>query len=391
MQKYNKALSNGVDNVCRNAVADGIPGISAIVTDSDQTLHETAFGRSSETGSRMSVDTVVDIASMTKPIAATAAMQLVEQGKLELDAPAARYVSDIDTLKVLIEWNADKPVLRAPKRALTMRHLLTHTAGMGYDVWSPNTKLYNTRHAIPSVNSGDPRSLTGALMNDPGEAWLYGTSIDWVSRIVEEVSGQTFGDYLERYIFRPLGMQDTGYDLTASMRARMAKIYVREGSGNFVQSDRERNQNPPVEFGGAGLYSTARDYIKFVRLLLNGGNYSGHQVLQPETVKMMGRNAMGDLRVVGLKSSNPAFARDLELFPGVEKSWGLSFLINEAKAPTGRAPGSLSWAGIFNTYFWIDPTTRIGGVMMTQTTPFLDPKVYQTYLDFERFVYDVTG
>lgn len=384
-------LRQSIDQLFQSAVDAGIPGVAAIVTNADETCYDMAFGRRNDDGGTMTTDAVLDIASMTKPIAATAAMQLVEQGILDIDAPAERYSPSIGRLKVLAGWHGETPVLRDPVRPLTLRHLLTHTAGMGYEVWSRDTALYNTRCSVPSVNCGDPASLAVALMSDPGEAWLYGIAIDWVSKIVADVTGQSFGDYIDAHILAPLGMNDTGYRITDAMRSRIGRIYVRGDDGSFIQTDRERPQHPPVEFGGAGLYSTARDYIRFVRMFLNGGTLEGTRVLRPETVRLMRRNAMANVRVVSLQSNNSRFARDLSLYPGVEQTWGLSFHINEATTHTGRLPGSLSWAGIFNTYFWIDPTAGLGGVMMTQTTPFLDPQVLEAYYGFERAVYAAAG
>ena len=383
-----EALRSSAEALLQHAVEElGIPGVVAIAADAEGILYEGAFGARSPDGEPMSADTVMDIASMTKPIAAIAAMQLVEGGELDLDAPASQYVAEIGELRVLDGWDGDTPILREPARPITLRHLLTHTAGMGYGIWSDDTQRFNELEGIPSVSSGDPNALTGALMNDPGEAWLYGTSMDWASRIVEEVGGQPFGEYVDQRIFTPLGMDDTGFLISPRMRERLAVVHQRDEGGAFAPTDREQRQDPPVESGGGGLYSTAQDYIRIVRLFLNEGTLDGATLLNPETVEAMGQNAMGEVRVVALETNAPGFTADLEMFPEVEKSWGLSFMINETPAPTGRAAGSLAWAGINNTFFWIDPENGVGGVVMTQTLPFLDPDVRDVYLDFETAVY----
>ena len=383
-----EALQSSADALLRHAVEElGIPGVVAIAADAEGILYEGAFGARSPDGAPMSTGTVMDIASMTKPIAAVAVMQLVESGELDLDAPAAQYVAEIGELRVLDGWDGDTPILREPTRPITLRHLLTHTAGMGYGIWSDDTQRYNDLEGIPSVSSGDPEALMGALMNDPGEAWLYGTSIDWASRIVEEVGGQPFGEHVDRRILTPLGMDDTGFLISPRMRERLAVVHQRDEGGAFAPTDREQRQDPPVDSGGGGLYSTAQDYIRIVRLFLNEGTLDGATLLEPETVETMGQNAMGEVRVVALETNAPGFTADLEMFPEVEKSWGLSFMINETPTPTGRAAGSLAWAGINNTFFWIDPESGVGGVVMTQTLPFLDPDVRDVYLDFERAVY----
>lgn len=379
-----------LDAVLLAAVERGdVPGVAAIAAGRNGVLYEGAFGERVLGGSApMTLDTVMLIASMTKPITATAAMQLVEQGQLDLDAPAARYVPEIGEVQVLDGWDAaGKPRLRAPAREITLRHLMTHTAGFGYGLWDAEVARYNEAEAIPSVLSGDPRALQSALMFDPGERWEYGISVDWVAKIVEAVSGQSLGAYMQAQILDPLGMASTGYRITPDMRSRLAKVHQREEDGSFTPTDLERQQDPVVEMGGGGLYSTASDYIRFVRMVLNEGALDGNRVLEAETVAQMSRNAMGEVRVAALATQSPGFSADLEMFPAIAKSWGLSFMINENAAPTGRAAGSPAWAGITNTYFWIDPATGIGGVYFTQSLPFLDPRVLASYLAFETAVY----
>ena len=379
-----------LDDMLRAAVERGdVPGVAAIAADRDGVLYEGAFGERVLGGSvAMTLDTVVLLASMTKPITATAAMQLVEQGKLDLDAPAARYVPKIGEVQVLDGWDpAGKPRLRAPTREITLRHLMTHTAGFGYGLWDPEVARYNEAEAIPSVLSGDPRALQSALMFDPGARGEYGISMDWVAKVVEAVSGQSLGAYMQAHILVPLGMDNTGYKITPDMRARLAKVHQREEDGSFTPTDLEREQDPVVEMGGGGLYSTASDYIRFVRMMLNDGALDGNRVLEAETVAQMSKNAMGEVRVSALGTQSSGFSADLEMFPEIAKSWGLSFMINEGAAPTGRAAGSLAWAGITNTYFWIDPATGIGGVYFAQALPFLDARVLASYLAFETAVY----
>ncbi|MCG8694322.1 MAG: beta-lactamase family protein, partial [Minwuiales bacterium] len=219
--------------------------------------------------------------------------------------------------------------------------------------------------------------------------WEYGINIDWAGKMVEQVSGQKLGAYMQENLFAPLGMADTAFKITPDMRTRLAKIHARGDNDSFdVLDDLEIEQNPEFEMGGGGLYSTVRDYAKFVRMILNQGKANGNQVLKPETVAMMSRNQMGDCRVSVLKTAAPDLSNDAEFFPGLEKSWGLSFMINEEAAPTGRPADSLSWAGLANSYYWIDPTNGIGGVYATQILPFADEKSLPLFLDFEKRVYD---
>lgn len=230
-------------------------------------------------------------------------------------------------------------------------------------------------------------SLFTVLKFDPGERWDYGISIDWVGKMVEAVSDQRLGEYMHENIIEPLGMNSTAFKITPRMRERMATIHQRNEDDKLAGIDFEMPQKPEFEMGGGGLYGTVGDYLQFVRMMLNGGNGNGNQILRPDTVELMSRNAMGDTKVTMLKTVVPTLSNDAEFFPGLPKNWGLSFMINEETAPTGRAAGSLAWAGLANTYFWIDQANDIGGVYMTQIFPFADDKALPLFYAFETAVY----
>jgi CubicO group peptidase (beta-lactamase class C family) len=238
------------------------------------------------------------------------------------------------------------------------------------------------------VTSCENASLETPLLFDPGERWEYGIGIDWVGKIVEAVSGKKLSAVMRENIFDPLGMLDTGFKVTPDMRARLAKVHQRVDNGGFEPLEFEVPQEPEFETGGGGLYSTAGDYLEFVRMILNRGFAKRCRLLEPETVAMMSTNQMGDCRVSELKSSLPALSRDAEFFPGMPKTWGLSFMINTRQAPTGRSAGSLAWAGLANSYYWIDPAQGVGGVYLTQIFPFADPKSLRLFYEFESAVYD---
>jgi len=385
------SLQESLDTVLQAGVAAGsVAGVTAAVTDRDHLLYEAGFGERALGGNvPMTADTVGWIASMTKAITGTAAMQLVEQGKLDLDAPAGQWVPYLGTVQVLEGFDdAGEPILRAPARPVTMRHLLTHTAGFGYANWDPLVKRYAELKQLPASNSGDTRGLELPLIFDPGERWLYSIAIDWAGKVVEAISGQSLGTYMQEHILGPLGMTDTSYRLSDEMRRRKATVHRRTGAG-LETTNMETPQNPPSEMGGGGLYSTVHDYAKFVRMILNEGTGDdGARVLRAETVRTMSQNHMGDCRVCVLPTTNPDVSLDAEFFPGQEKTWGLTFMINPETAPTGRSAGSLAWAGLANSYYWIDPVKGIGGVYMTQMLPFVDEKSLGLYLDFEKAVYD---
>jgi methyl acetate hydrolase len=384
------SLQSQVDAVLHNAVVKGdVPGVVAAATDRGGTIYEGGFGeRVLGSGIAMTTDTVGWIASMTKALTGTAAMQLVEQGRLELDRAAADWVPELAEIQVLEGFDdAGQPLTRPPRRPITLRHLLTHTAGFSYEIWSEEVIRYQQAKGIPGIITCRNAALTTPLLCDPGERWEYGINIDWAGRMVEAASGRRLGAYLEENIFEPLGMRDTAFKLRPDMRARLAKIHQRGEDDGLVALDLEIPQEPEFEMGGGGLYGTAGDYLKFVRMILNRGAANGDRVLQPETVDMMARNQMGENRVRAVKTAMPPLSNDAEFFPGMPKTWGLTFMINMEEAPTGRAAGSLAWAGLANSYYWIDPNRGVGGVYLSQVLPFADKKALPLYFDFERTVY----
>jgi CubicO group peptidase (beta-lactamase class C family) len=387
------SLQSKADQLLRTAVANGdVPGVVALATSRQRTVYEGGFGeRVQGSGVPMSPDTVVWIASMTKALTATAAMQLVEQGRLHLDRPAHEVVPALAEVEVLEGFDrAGQPITRPPVRPITLRHLLTHTAGFAYEIWQEPIIRYQEAKGLPGITSCEEKALRTPLLFDPGERWEYGINIDWAGKMVETVSGQKLGRYLEANLFEPLGMGDTAFKITDAMRARLAKIHQRGDDDRFQPlHDLEIPQAPEFEMGGGGLYGTIGDYAKFVRMILNQGRADdGRRVLKPETVAQMATNQMGDCRVGAVKTAMPPLSNDAEFFPGMAKTWGLSFMINTERAPTGRSPGSLAWAGLANSYYWIDPSAGIGGVYATQVLPFADKKALPLYLDFERTVYE---
>lgn len=384
------SLKENIDALLQDATANGdVPGVVAMVTNRDETIYEGSFGeRVLGSGQVMTPDTIVLIASMTKAITGVAAMQQVEQGKLELDSPASDIIPYLGEVEVLEGFDdADQPITRAPKSTMTLRHLLTHTAGFGYEYWNESIIRYQKVKGIPSIITRENAALKTPLLFDPGERWEYGISIDWVGKIVERVSGKKLGEYMKENIFDPLGMSNTTFKITPDMLENMAKIHHRGDDDSFEPLDLVL-QEPELESGGGGLYSTVGDYLKFVKMILNKGATIGHQILKPETVEMMSQNQMGNCRVCELKAALPVFTNDVEFFPGMEKTWGISFMINTEQAPTGRTAGSLAWAGMANSYYWIDLTMRIGGIYATQILPFADKKSLPLYFAFEKAVYN---
>jgi CubicO group peptidase (beta-lactamase class C family) len=365
-----------------------MPGIIAAAATDAGTLYEGAFGtREIGKDAPMTVDTVVWIASMTKAVTATAAMQLVEKGKLTLDRPASEVVPQVGRAQVLDGWDGDKPRLRAPKRPITLRHLLTHTAGYAYEIWSADVARYQEATGTPGITTCTNAALTTPLLFDPGDRWEYGINIDWAGKMVEAVSGQPLDRYFEDNIFRPLGMTDTSFRVSASQRARLASVHQRDDKGVLTPIEFALPENPEFLMGGGGLYGTVRDYLAFARMIVNGGTTNGVQVLSRQTVEQMAQNHIGALEVTTLRTVMPPLSNDAEFFPGTSKKWGLSFLINTQPSPTGRSAGSLAWGGLANTYFWIDRTKRVCGVFLSQLLPFCDHTALDLYAKFETEVY----
>ena len=381
---------NSIDTILSRAVGSkAMPGVVAVAATDKGVLYEGAFGtREVGKNAPMTLDTVVWIASMTKAITATAAMQLVENGKLGLERPANEVVPELAAAKVLEGFDAaGKPRLRAPKRPITLRHLLTHTAGFGYEIWDPAIAQYQTATGTPGITTCTNAALTTPLMFDPGDRWEYGINIDWVGKVVEAMSGQKLDRYFQEHIFGPLGMRDTSFKISPSQRARLATVHQRGEGGALAPIEFGLPQDPEFLMGGGGLYGTAGDYLTFARMIMQDGSFKGVQVLRPETVALMSQNHIGPIEVGVFKTAMPALSHDIELFPGMSKKWGLSFLINTQPAPTGRSAGSLAWAGLANTYFWIDRAKRVCGVFLSQLLPFYDPAAIDVFGKFETEVY----
>lgn len=369
--------------------AKEIPGVVAIAASGNDVLYQGAFGkRDLSKPDAMTLDSVFWIASMTKAVTAAGAMQLVEQGKLSLDAPISEVLPDLAAPQVLEGFDeSGEPKLRPASKPITLRHLMTHTAGFAYNIWNGDCAQYLEKTGTPNIFSCQNVALKTPIMSDPGTRWEYGINIDFVGKAVEAASGQRLDAYLRDHMFGPLGMNDTAFKITDQMRQRLVATHARGEDGSLAPIPFEIEQNPEFHMGGGGLYSTAGDYIKFTQMILNKGRGNGNQVLKPETVALMGQNHIGDLSIGKMTTVAPMYTNDVDLFPDIVKKWGLSFLINNAKTPEGRSAGSLAWAGLANTYFWIDPARDVCGVILMQVLPFVDAKCLEVFAGFERGVY----
>ena len=386
-------MNPAVDRVLADPVESGkIPGVAALVAGESGIVYQGAFGRRAiDKPEPMTLDSVFRIASMTKAITATAAMQLVESGRIGLDQAIGELLPFTRDVQVLEGFDdTGQPRLRAPAGPVTVRHLLTHTSGYGYDIFNADLARFIETVGLPSIVSCRHDSLKVPLLFDPGTRWEYGIGIDLAGRIVETVSGQDLEAYFRQHILGPLGMTDTGFRPTDAMQQRLAGAHARGADGNPVPLEVESPRDPEFLMGGGGLFSTAVDYMAFCRMLLGGGVLDGRRVLRPETLKLMSENHIGALEVPKVRSDNPQMVLEAEMFPGIVKKWGLSFLINMEPWPGGRAAGSLCWAGVHNTFFWIDPASKIAAVLMMQLLPANDPAAVEALVGFEAAVYGLS-
>ena len=382
----------GLERVLRGAVEqeNGVPGVVAMATDRDGNFFEGAAGeRELGGGQEMTTDTVFAIFSCTKAITGVAVMQLVEEGVLGLDDPAKEYAPEISRVQVLEGFDdAGEPRMRPPASDVTVGQLMLHTAGFGYDIFNQDLVRYGEKRHVPSVVTATQASLESALLFDPGERWEYGSNIDWVGKVVEGARGKRLGEVMRERVFGPLGMDDTAFTMSDAMRFRRATIHQRGEDGTLTPlSDFELPQDPEQHMGGHALYGTVGDYMKFIRMVLNGGEGAHGRVLEPETVERMGQDGLGGMKIKGLPGVIPTLSNDAEFFPGMPKSWGYTFMINDEDAPTGRPAGELGWAGLTNLYYWIDRQNGVGGFWATQILPFVDPVSFGGYMEFETAVY----
>jgi len=385
-----------LDRVLEEAVASGdVAGAAAVVVDKGGVVYQGQAGpRRIDDDRPLTPETVYQIHSMTKPITAAGVMQLVEQGRLDLDADCGAAVPALASLEVLEGFDAaDRPILRPARSPVTLRRLLTHTAGFVYEQWNADQKKWLAQTGLQRSDYYKDPAVKPPLAFDPGARWEYGINIDWAGKALEAETGQCLEAYLRQNVLEPLGMASTGYIADEAIRARMAGVHQRQRDGRILPVPEFEHPRSPAEAftGGGGMFSCASDYARFMRMILNEGELDGVRVLKPETVRLMGQNHIGDIEVTGLPTTLPDTTFAFDFYPGQPLRWGLSFMINMDDAPGARRAGTLSWAGLRNTYFWIDPASGLGGALFTQMLPFADPKTLAVYDRFERTVYAAAG
>jgi CubicO group peptidase (beta-lactamase class C family) len=359
-------------------------GVVAVVVDRDGVLHEGAAGQA---GTR----TMFRNASMTKAVATTAALQLIEQGRLELDATVESVLPEFAELQLIEGWNGEQPILRAPASKPTIRQLMTHTAGLGYFFVNQRLFDYFAATGLPSPLDGKRSSLEAPLVNDPGTVWEYGVNTDWLGLVIERLSGRSLGDYLAEHVYGPLGMVDSTFDPTLEQRSRLLELLMRTPDGGLEPSDIDLPAEPEWDAAGHGSYGTAGDYARFIRAWLRDGELDGERILTPDTVALAFTDQIEGIPLPELmRSCMPELSNDVPTLP-VPQGWGLGFHLMKVDLPGMRSAGTGAWSGIFNTYYWIDRAAGIGGVIMTQVLPFFDARIVESALGFEAAVYAQVG
>jgi methyl acetate hydrolase len=357
-------------------------GVVVMAANRNGVIYQGAFGVADIGEARpLKVDSLFRIASMTKAVTSTAAMQLVEQGRFAIEDPVEKYLSEFAKLQVFESFDPATGAyrLKPATKTITVRHLFTHTSGLGYPFTSAILRDFKPR-------AGESYPV-GPLLFEPGERWHYGTSTDWLGRLVEKVSGLSLEDYFRQKIFTPLGMPDTSYFVPKDKEARLVTVDRRRADGSLAKESPQPPTSGFTPIGGGGLSSTASDYIRFTRMFLNGGELDGARILSAGSVAQMSQNQIGAVGVPALKAAMADRSEDFSFIADGRDKWGLGFLITTDAVAGKRSAGSLSWGGINNTYYWLDPARGITGVIMMQFLPFADRRALGVYDAFERGVY----
>lgn len=379
MTNKDDILNDGVTN-------EDVPFVVAMAANRAGVTYSGAAGEAAD-GHAAGEDTVFRIFSMTKAVGSLAAMLAIDRGKLAMDRPVEDILPEFADLQVLDHFEGDKPIMRAPKTKATIRHLATHTSGLEYEFWNADMARYMASTGHPTILSGTREALNYPLMTDPGTRWGYGPSIDWLGQVVEKVDGRRIDQYCREEIFEPLGMTSTGFEVSDDMKPRLATVYARGPDGTFSPFDLAPPPEPEVYGMGHALYATASDYIRFLRMFLNGGELDGHRLLSEDSLRQMLTDQMDGLAFEKMVTVVPEVTADCDPFPDVHRTHSFGFLRNEDDVSGMRAAGSQSWAGVLNTHYWFDPANDVAAVIMTQSLPFVEPRYMQVYEAYERAVY----
>jgi CubicO group peptidase (beta-lactamase class C family) len=376
-------MRSRIDDVLQQAVqAAGLTGAVAMAATRGGMIHSLAVGER-DRDSPMALDSLVRIASMTKAITSAVALRLVERGQLDLDDPICDVLTELTEPMVFERFGVDgRPILNPGRTLVTLRHLLTHTAGYGYDTWNQPMGHIQATLQLPRVPTGSDELRRVPLLFEPGTQWNYGINTDIVGRACEVVTGQRLDELIRTEITEPLGMADTMFLPGPDQEARRMAVHQRGPEDSLVRLDLTVASELPFLAGGGMLLSTAPDYMKFLQAVLSG------TILGPEMFEAFTTAQTGDISVVPMISAVPAMSNDVVLYPDQALKWSLGFMVNTEQTAEGRSAGSLAWAGLYNSYYWIDLHRGVCGVFITQLLPFADPATLHAFRDYEKAIYD---
>ena len=376
-----------LDRVIAEAVSkQDAPFLVAMVGRRDGVAWSGAAGERSA-GQAADIDTVFRIFSMSKAVGSMAAMILMDRGLLSADATVESILPEFAEIKLLEGFGQDGPRLRSPRTKATVRHLATHASGLVYEFWNADMPRGMEATKAPTILSGLVNSLHYPLQFEPGTRWDYGVGIDWLGRVVEKIDGRRIDRFCREEIFAPLDMPDTHFEVEPHLAARLASVSMRGQDGRFADFELAPPANPEFYGMGHALYSTAPDFMRFLRMVLNRGALDGRRFLSEAGITAMLCNQIGDVPVGRLKSAVPALSADVEFFPGCRKSHSMAFMRFEEGITGMRSAGSQGWAGVLNSHYWFDPQADAIGLLMTQSLPFVEPRFMSTYEKFEQATY----
>lgn len=379
--------TRSVDEVLAAAVErQDVPFVVAMAGDAAGTTYSGSFGEAAP-GRAAGEETVFRIFSMTKAIGSLAAMLLIERGKLDADTPVEEILPAFGRLQVIDRFEGEEPVMRPPRTRATLRHLATHTCGLAYEFWNEDVQRYMKATGHPSALAGTRDALNYPMVRDPGSGWDYGIGIDWLGMAVEAVDGRRIDDFCRQEIFEPLAMNDTVFELDEGRLKRLSAVSARSEDGGFAPANLIPPPHPEVYGMGHALYSTAPDYLRFLRLFLGRGSLDGKRLLREDSVDWMLADHMGGLQFAPMATAMPAVSADCDPFPGVRKTHSFGFLRVEEDVPGMRSAGTQTWAGVLNSHYWFDPARNVAAVLMTQSLPFVEPRFMQVYEAYERAIY----
>lgn len=372
-----------IDALFQHAVEQGtVPGVVAIVASKNQILYMNSFGlRDVAENLRMETDSIFRIASMTKPVTSAAIMLLVEQGKVRLDDPVSKYLPEFKDREVIASFTAADGsfTTRRASGEVLIRHLLSHTSGLAYSFSNPTVGSLQQRTGKQAEDL--------PLLYDPGTRWTYSGSTKVLGRVVERVSGTSLDRFIDDNFLKPLSMMDTFYAVPATKRDRVVTTHTRNNE-KLTETPNPANISSAVA-GDGGLSSTAGDYIKFLQMFLNDGKVQGKTILSKSSIQAMTRNQIGDVVVNTQPAASPNLTRPFPVPPAAGRDkFGFGFEITTSNSENTnlRSPGSYTWAGIYNTHFWVDPKREIAAVLMIQVLPFYDDSIMKLYQDFEETI-----